>query len=106
MWQILFFGSRPFRLENGQLQLAFTPFVPDYLMPEDGIVEATFLGKIPVTYRAAGLSALVPGQTVPVQYILTMTDGTKKTVAASVLDRTDAGSVRAGQVAAIEVTMA
>lgn len=106
MWQILFFGKAPFYLEVGQLRLEFDPFLPEYLMPEDGIVEATFLGRIPVVYQAEGLSALVPGKTKAVQYRLTMADGTEKTVAASALDSEDALAVRKGEIMRIQVTMA
>ena len=106
MWQILFFGNQPFRLEDGQLRLAFAPFLPDYLMPETGIVEATFLGNIPVIYRAAGLPALVPGKTKVIQYNLTMADGSTKAVAGEALNPEDALAVRNGAVAKIEVTMA
>lgn len=106
IWQLMFFGEKPFHLEQGELRLAFAPFVPEYLMPETGIVEATFLGRIPVVYQAAGLSGLVPGKTKAVQYRLTMTDGTGRTIAAPVLDSENALAVRNGQVAAMEVTMA
>lgn len=106
MWQLMFFGDKPFRLEDGQLTLGFDPFIPDYLMPQNGVVEATFLGTISVTYQAGGLPALVPGKTTPVQYTLTMADGRVKTVFAAVLDEKDALAVRNGQVRRIEVTMA
>lgn len=106
MWQLMFFGAEPFRLENGQLQLAFDPFVPDYLMPKDGTLEATFLGSIPVTYHAPGLNALVPGKTKPVSYTLTIADGAEKTITASVLGAEDALAVREGRVKNITVTLA
>lgn len=105
MWQLMFFGSHPFYLEEEELRLAFTPYIPEYLMPEDGIVETTFLGHIPVVYFAKGLSALVPGKTVPVSYSLAQKDGTVKTVTASVLTEEDALAVRSGDVLRIEVTM-
>ena len=106
IWQLMFFGETPFYLEKGQLRLAFRPFLPEYLMPENGIVKTTFLGKIPVAYRAEGLPALVPGRTKVTQYCLTMADGSRKTVAAEALDSGDAQAVRNGAVASIEVTMA
>lgn len=106
IWQLLFFGETPFLLEDGQLKLAFSPCIPDYLMPEDGMIEATFLGKIPVIYRAAGCAALIPGKTKVISYRLTMTDGAEKAVYAPVLDSGDALAVRNGEITRMEVTMA
>ena len=105
MWQILFFGTNPFYLEDGQLRLVFAPFLPEYLMPENGIVEATFLGKIPVVYRAEGYATLIPGKTSVLSYRLTMADGTENMVCAPALDAQDALAVRNGSVIKIEVTM-
>lgn len=105
MWQLMFFGRTPFSLVDGKLQLAFDPFIPEYLMPESGTLECTFLGKIPVTYQAQGFKALVPGKTKPVRYTLTLADGTSKTVCASALDAADALAVREGLVREIVVTI-
>lgn len=106
MWQLMFFGRQPFRLENGELELEFVPFIPTYLMPENGRIEATFLGQIPVVYHAQGLSQLVPRKTKPTGYVLTLADGTSKTISGSVLTGEDALSVRSRQVYRIEVTFA
>lgn len=105
MWQIMFFGRRPFRLEEGRLCLEFKPFIPDYLMPEEGVVEAMFLGHIPVVYRAEGCSALVPGKTTAIRYILTKTDGEEIIVGGARLTAHLAEAVRDGQVAGILVVM-
>lgn len=105
MWQILFFGPRPFRVEEGELCLKFAPFVPDYLMPETGSVEATFLGKIRVCYQADGCRELIPGESRPVSYHLTYTDGSAVTVPGDTLRGEYALAVRGGQVTDIQVTM-
>lgn len=105
MWQIMFFGRRPFRLEEGRLCLEFKPFIPDYLMPEEGMVEAMFLGHIPVVYRAEECSALVPGKTTAIRYILTKTDGEEIIVDGACLPEHLAEAVRDGQVAGILVVM-
>ena len=105
MWQIMFFGCRPFRLEEGRLCLEFKPFIPDYLMPEDGVAEAMFLGHIPVVYRAEECLALVPGKTAAIRYILTKSDGEEIIVDGACLPEHLAETVRDGQVAGIQVIM-
>lgn len=106
IWQLMFFGKAPFRLEGGALTLEFAPCVPAYLMPEDGQLEATFLGHIPVIYHAPGLPELVPGKTKPARYALTYADGTRKTIAGSKLGPAEALAVRSGSVTSIHITMA
>lgn len=54
MWQIMMFGERPFIVEDGELCFRPTPFVPDYLIPESGIIEATALGSVRVVYHTNG----------------------------------------------------
>ncbi|MDE7218525.1 MAG: hypothetical protein K2O45_02725 [Oscillospiraceae bacterium] len=105
MWQIMFFGAKPFRWDGNGLQLAFAPFVPAYLMPEDGVIEAAFLGGVKVAYHAAGLAELVPGRTVPVRWELTDRDGGKRIAEGPALGDRDARAVRAGQISEINITM-
>lgn len=105
MWQLMFFGPDPFRFRDGKLSLSFDPFVPDYLMPKDGPLEATFLGSVPVTYQADGLTALIPGITQATRYLLTFRDGAAVTVESSILEDAYARAVREGKVATITVTM-
>lgn len=105
MWQILFFGPNPFTLRDGKLTLAFSPFVPEYLMPEDGVVEAMFLGHIPVRYRVQGQKELIPGKNFPESYRLTYGDGSVLTVAGRSLPEQYALAVRSGQVKTIQVMM-
>lgn len=104
IWQVMFFGNDPFYLEAGQLRLRFNPFIPDYLMGQDGTVEAVFLGKTHVVYHSEK-GALVPGVTVPRRYVLTCTDGTEKRVEGTALYREDALSVRRGEISRIDVFM-
>ena len=106
MWQLMFFGPNPFRFREGALSLRFDPFVPEYLMPKDGKPEATFLGSIPVTYRAEGLSSLIPGTTRVACYELTFRDGSKVSVKSPVLEDRFARAVRDSSVCAITATIA
>ncbi|MBD5552485.1 MAG: hypothetical protein HDQ96_15185 [Lachnospiraceae bacterium] len=105
IWQILFFGRTPFQMEDGRLRLQFTPFIPEYLMPDDGVVEAMFLGHIPVVYRAAGCFALMPGKTKVLRYVLTGIDGKEELVDGAYLPKRQAKAVRDGRIAAIQVMM-
>lgn len=105
MWQIMFFGRKPFWVEDGELRLGFAPCVPGYLMPEDGVIEAAFLGKVKVTYCVSGLTELAPGVTEPVRWELVGPDGEMMSVEGPSLGDMEAFGVRSGQVAEIRVTM-
>lgn len=104
IWQIMFFGKQPFRLENGELQLELAPCVPGYLLPESGRVEAVFLGGIPVTYATAA-GELTPGKTRALRYTLTYSDGAAETVEGCRLSGKAARAVRDGGVKALLVEL-
>ena len=104
-WQLMFFGPMPFRWDGKELKLVFAPFIPAYLMRPDGVIEATFLGGIKVTYHAAGLAELLPGKTIPVRWELKDRNGEKRIVNGSALCDRDARAVRAGQITEINITM-
>lgn len=105
MWQLMFFGARPYRWDGQKLQLSLSPFVPDYLMPGDGVVRAVFMGRIPVTYHASGLAALIPGETVPVRWILSGRDGMQRSIEGSSLPEQETRAVRNGEVVSIDIEM-
>ena len=105
IWQLMFFGPEPFRWEDDSLRLVFDPFVPDYLMPADGVIEAMFLGGVRVVYHASGLTELVPGKTRPIRWELTDAGGGKRTVEGPALCGRDACEVRAGQITEINITI-
>ncbi len=105
MWQVMFFGPEPFRVGKDGLELELRPFVPAYLMPENGCVQAAFLGSIPVTYEAGNLPALVPGVTQAGIYHLVFADGKEKTIQGPVLAQADAEAVRKKEVVSITVEM-
>ncbi|MDO5152149.1 MAG: hypothetical protein Q4D50_02180 [Eubacteriales bacterium] len=105
MWQLMFFGGKPFTVKDGELCLKFQPFIPDYLMPADGILETTFLGNIRVQYQAGGCRELVPGVTHPVRCTLTCNDGSTVTVLGGSVRGEYALAVRNGQITRIHVVM-
>jgi hypothetical protein len=104
MWQILFFGQTPFRMDNGLLTLSFDPFVPEYLMAET--ISCTFLGHTAVTYHCAGLPRLEPGVTAVTGYTLTRQDGRQVSYEGPVLPQDAAEAVRSGAVTDMQVFMA
>lgn len=105
IWQLMFFGERPFRLEQGELRLALTPYVPAYLMPESGKVEAVFLGDVKVVYSAPGCKELIPGKTETVSFTLVYRDGGEEKLSGSVLPEPQARAVRNGKVKELRVEM-
>ena len=105
IWQLMFFGPNPFRMGSDGLELHFSPCIPDYLLGTDGIVRATFLGRIPVTYRTNGLDALCPTKTAPYCWLLTGLDGQTVTVNGPYLPPREAHRVRDGQVTQIQIIM-
>ena len=105
MWQLMFIGERPFRMENGELCLTLAPFVPQYLMPGDGCVGATLLGSVAVTYHAMGLPRLMPGETRVREYVLHLADGGDIRITGTAISGGQAEAVRAGRVASIEAYM-
>jgi len=103
MWQLMFFGDNPFRLEDGRLTLRFDPSIPDYLMSDS--LSATFLGHIPVEYETGTLNALIPGITQVKSYHLIYRDGTEEHFHGAVLMEDAAKAVRSGNVVKIHVTI-
>ncbi|MCM1055719.1 MAG: hypothetical protein NC394_09405 [Bacteroides sp.] len=97
IWQTMFFGRKPFlNTENG-LNLKFTPFIPDYLIPRDGEIQTVFLGKISITYRI--VSEHYGNECFEVQsWLLTFCDGSRRTVEGSFLSDKEARAVREGTV--------
>ena len=61
IWNWMLFGKAPFGLDDDGLYLSLCPAIPARLLPEDGKLMGTFLGKVPVVYHAANLEELRPG---------------------------------------------
>ena len=56
------FGKNPFVMTENGLAVQFAPVLPEYLIPEDGMVEAKFIGKTLVTYKFQEKKDYIPGQ--------------------------------------------
>ena len=83
---------------NGALALRLTPMIPSRLIPQDGIVEAVFLGSCRVRYHIPGRESLVPGAYSIEKYVL---DG--REYAAAALPASAAEQVRRGEGKLLEV---
>lgn len=62
MWKLMMFGKNMFLMQNDELVFAPQPAIPDYLIAEDKVVEATLLGEITVAYRFSEQKDYIPGQ--------------------------------------------
>ena len=62
LWLDMMFGPSPFTVEDGQLTLRFAPMLPARLVPENGEVEAVFLGRCRVRYHTGASGSLIPGR--------------------------------------------
>ncbi|MBO5303641.1 MAG: hypothetical protein J6A92_06280, partial [Lachnospiraceae bacterium] len=62
MWTLMMFGKNPFVMTENGLAVQFAPVLPEYLIPEDGMVEAKFIGKTLVTYKFQEKKDYIPGQ--------------------------------------------
>ncbi len=104
MWQLMFFGKKPFRETEKGLSLKFTPFIPDYLIPENGEINTTFLGNISVVYKITG-NRPHSVEFEPQQWTLTFADGTTRVISGSSLSEPEAIAVRAGQVKNMKIIL-
>lgn len=75
MWTLMMFGKEPFAMKDGALALTLQPILPAYLIPEDGKVEASFLGNISVSYQFAAKKDYIPGEYAVEKIVVTYKDG-------------------------------
>ena len=61
IWRRMFFGEQLFEMQDGKLTLTLMPAIPDYLIPESGIIQAILLGKTKVIYHMARKADVIPG---------------------------------------------
>lgn len=50
MWQYMMVGQSPFSIEQGELNLKFSPAIPGWLFDQEGTVNFNFLSNIKVSY--------------------------------------------------------
>ena len=90
-------------MKDGKLTLTFMPAIPDYLIPESGIIQAILLGKTQVIYHMARKADVIPGSYEIRSIILETEKGEQIKIHGGVLEDDQARSVRAGQVVRISV---
>ena len=98
MWQEMMFGPAPFTVADGRLTLRFAPMIPARLIPEDGLLEAVFLGQTRVRYHIPGRESLIPGA-----YTVAACAVDGRRIEGGVLPQPVAEQVRDGQVRGIDV---
>ena len=98
MWQEMMFGPAPFTVADGRLTLRFAPMIPARLIPEDGLLEAVFLGQTRVRYHIPGRESLIPGA-----YTVAACAVDGRRIEGGVLPQPVAEQVRDGQVRRIDV---
>lgn len=100
MWRRIMFGEKPFGLnDDGELTLAFRPAMPAYLIPEDGIVHARFLGSCDVEYHFSDPKKdQIPAEETVTSIRLTGTDGAVTVVQGGILRGQLAEDVRNGRI--------
>ena len=102
MWTLMMFGKEPFAMKDGALALTLQPILPEYLIPEDGKVEARFLGNIPVSYQFAAKKDYIPGEYAVEKIVVTYKDG--RTVESNgIVTGADAEAIRDGLAESIVV---
>lgn len=103
IWQLMFIGPEPVRLDAGKLSLKLSPFIPDYLMPDDGVIKAMIFGSVKLEYHTKGLNRLVPGEYVIKGYKLYGKNGQITEIDSPNLSEKDTLLVRDRQAEKIEV---
>ena len=104
MWTLMMFGKEPFAVKDGALALTLQPILPAYLIPEDGKVEASFLGSIAVSYQFAAKKDYIPGEYTVEKIVVTYKDGRTVESVGSV-NGADAEAIRDGEAAEIVVVI-
>lgn len=103
MWQIMMFGERPFCMREGQLCSFFEPAIPEYLIPENKTVEATFLGKTKVVYEFFEKQDMIPGSYRIEKMKLEYVDGQTEEITEPWLSGPAARKLRDGMVKSLSI---
>lgn len=106
MWQIMMFGQKVFRMEQGELVLGLEPLIPAYLLGKHDTMEAVFLGKTRVIYHVKDTEKdYIPGEYQITEYRLSTSDGRVQNIYSKVISGKAAQAVRNGEITKIEVYM-
>jgi len=105
MWQIMMFGKRPFSFREGALCLQFNPLIPDYLIGEAKVVEATFLGTIRVEYNLPDRNTITPENSRIASYVIFLNDGEVITITSLIITGEVANRIRNKEVSKISINL-
>lgn len=106
IWQIMMFGRRLFFVREGKLCCMLDPAIPEYLVPEDGVLECTLLGHTKAVYHVGGKKAVIPGRDHIKKMKLRYTDGGKEEISGNMLAGLAAEKLREGQVSEVQAFFA
>jgi len=98
----MMFGKTPFAMTENGLAITFTPALPEYLIPEDGMVEAKFIGTTLVTYKFPAKKDYIPGEYSVGKIAVTWKDGSVAEFNGCICGK-DAEAVRNGEATEIVV---
>ena len=93
MWTLMMFGKTPFAMTENGLTVTFAPALPEYLIPDDGVVEAKFIGSTLVTYKFPAKKDYIPGEYSVGKVAVTWKDGSVTEYAGCICGK-DAEAVR------------
>lgn len=105
MWKLMMFGKNVFTMKNGELVFAPEPAIPAYLIPEEKVIETTFLGEIPVVYRMEEQRDYIPGTYGIKEMHFTYKNGNELEVTAGYVSGKLAEDIRSGRVMRMEILL-
>ena len=97
------FGLTPFCQENGELKARFSPAIPEYLIGDNGQVQARFMSNTKVTYHFAENKAYYPGEYTISKMTLTRADGSQLEIEGDTIVAADAQALRNGEFQSIDI---
>lgn len=106
MWKLLMFGRHVFAVKKDELVFSPQPALPAYLIPEDGVVEATLLGETAVVYHMEGKRDYMPGQYKVSRMHFTYKNKNEADVNAAFVAGKLAEDVRGGKMERVEIWIA
>ncbi len=103
MWKQMMFGRHLFVMNQDELVFSPQPAIPAYLIPDDGVVEATLLGETQVVYHMEEKRDHIPGQYTIRRMHFTYKNKNEADVEAACVGGKPARDVRAGKMEKIEI---
>ncbi|OZM58070.1 cellobiose phosphorylase [Lottiidibacillus patelloidae] len=104
MWTFMMIGKKPFKMEDDELTLSFSPILPGWLFKEDGTLSFNFLGHTEVVYNNEDRKNTY-GENKPnvESFVLHDENGEKTTVQEKSLKGEQAMALRNGKYTKVEV---